>query len=239
LPGTTGSNVATRPSQTERAATLTLAELEKWITIEICEKYHQKIHSSLQTTPLSAWRDSFARDQKAPPVVDDAQMFLLHFLPVERRRLQREGIKLFNIRYWDNILPSIARRGDELLIRYDPRNLSRIYVLATGHHYHIVPYADVRKPPITLWEHAWATKFLRARGERNLDETRIFRAVLEQRRLVEQSSAATKSARRSKQRRKEAQRPSLPVSTPATTAIDYSSPPDEYPAEVWEPRHDR
>ena len=35
---------------------------------------------------------------------------------------------------------------------YDPRNLSRLYVLTSNKSYQAVPYADVRRPPITLAE---------------------------------------------------------------------------------------
>jgi putative transposase len=53
LPGTTGSNSMDKgayPAEGESA--LTMAELEVWLAIEICEHYHQRVHRSLRRSPL-------------------------------------------------------------------------------------------------------------------------------------------------------------------------------------------
>ena len=45
LPGTTGSNPQNKgdyPAEAE--SVLTMAELERWLTIEICEQYHRRVH---------------------------------------------------------------------------------------------------------------------------------------------------------------------------------------------------
>jgi hypothetical protein len=68
---------------------------------------------------------------------------------MEVRGLRKDGIHLFNIRYWSERLPLIARPDDDLVVRYDPRNLARIYVLGRDVAYHDIVYADVRHPPFS------------------------------------------------------------------------------------------
>jgi putative transposase len=56
LPGTTYSNPLERGDyRSEKAACLTLKELEYWLTLEICVHYHGAIHRTLGTSPPVAW----------------------------------------------------------------------------------------------------------------------------------------------------------------------------------------
>ena len=60
-------------------------------------------------------------------------------------------------------------------VKYDPRDLSAVFVeLPSGEHVR-VPYADLGRPPVTLWEHREATRRLRAEGRRTVDEHAISR----------------------------------------------------------------
>ncbi len=237
LPGTTQSNVIERRgTDPEKESRLTLAELQKWIVLEICGRYHQEIHSRIHLPPLAAWQDAFAKYRAAPPIVGDAQQFLLHFLPTEIRALQRDGLRLFHLRYWDNILPAIAHLKEDVLIRYDPRNLSRIFVLGRSKTYHTIPYADLRHPPISLWEHEAAIKALHAAGNARVDERAIFDTVTKQRELIETAAAKTKRARRTQQRRRETERPT-PVYSPVDGESINDTTVEEYPVEIWEPRN--
>jgi hypothetical protein len=86
---------------------------------------------------------------------------VIGFLPVIHRKLQRNGLYFERIRYWAAVLPAIAQPREPLLIRYDPRNLSKLYVLGPHHHYHAIPYADVCHPPISLAEFKHAHAMLR------------------------------------------------------------------------------
>jgi putative transposase len=128
LPGTTYSNPVERGDyRSEKAACLTLQELEYWLALEICVHYHGAIHRTLGTSPLVAWERAVQRGirQWLP---QDPRRFYIGFLPVEDRTLQRTGVQLENIRYWSDALPAIARFKDTVSVRYDPRNMSRIHV---------------------------------------------------------------------------------------------------------------
>src|SRR5690606_893965 len=58
LPGSTFSNVREKGSyRAEAKAAMTMSELEKWLTIQIVEVYHQKVHSELLCSPLKKFED--------------------------------------------------------------------------------------------------------------------------------------------------------------------------------------
>ncbi len=67
------------------------------------------------------------------------------------------------------------------MVKYDPRNLSRIYFRDEGGHYWPIPYLDLGLPPISLWELQEARRRLAEEGRRAVDEKTIFQAIREQR----------------------------------------------------------
>ena len=195
LPGSTFSNVAARGAyDAEAKAVLTFREFERILTLEVLGPYHNEIHAALGRTPASAWADGAS----AGPGVMPSRVALLHdFLPFEERIVRRDGIRLFNILYQDGALAHLVDHGvGKLRVKYDPRNLSAVFVeLPAGEHVR-VPYADLGRLPITLWEHREATQRLRAEGRRSVDEHTIFAAVAEQRRVLMEAQARSKAARR-------------------------------------------
>jgi putative transposase len=210
LPGTTFSNVVDKGAYpSEKTAALTLAELEVFIGLQIAGIYHQSIHSALHCSPIQAWTEAIA--QRSQPVrhpVNPAEFFF-DFLPGERRLIRRDGIRLFGIRYWDNYLSPLAGRSQEpVVVKYDPRNLSRVYLRDEAGRHWPIPYRHLSLPPISLWEHREAMKRLRECGRRGVDERLLFSTILEQRKLIE-------GARRTARQRRSAERTrSLVGSTP-------------------------
>ena len=120
------------------------------------------------------------------------------------------------------------------IVRYDPRNLARIWITGPDGRYYPISYANLSLPPITLWEHRAAVTQLRERSDCALSEGSIFQAVLKQRELVDKASAKTKSARRLAQRQKNASKATFDQSRVAGSAVDYSKPAVPYEAEVWD-----
>ena len=203
LPGTTFSDIATKgtyPSQ--KTACLTLPELECWLALQIAGIYHHSVHSALNKPPIQAWSEGLARGLRQPRQPADAESFFLDFLPGEYRLIRRDGIRLFNIHYWANVLSPLAGRTKELaLIKYDPRNLSRVFWEDKQGHYWPVPYRDLRLPPISLWEHRQAVRELRAQGRRSVDQATIFAAILGQRKILNSIRKPTSGQRREQARR--------------------------------------
>jgi putative transposase len=159
----------------------------------------------------------------------DPDRFLLSFLPVTRRKLQRNGLHFERIRYWSDVLPAIAQPRESLVVRYDPRNLSRIYVLGPDRHYHPVPYANLTHPPISLSEIQHIYAALRARANGRIDETQIFVMQERQQQIVAAARLATKAERRRGESKLHRRAPS---SSPASS-IDYSKDPVPLPSEIW------
>ncbi len=238
LPGTTQANPVKRGRYpAEAAARLTLAELERWIALELCERYHLSVHRRLRTAPIHAWQDWFAQRGGAAAIPDDAQRFWLSFMPIVYRKLQRSGLHFSGIRYWDNVLPTIARLGGTILLRYDPSDLSRLFALDGNGRYWPIPYADLRQPAITLAE-AKAAIAAHGHSERaRRQEYRVFEGVLKQREVVKAAAHHSKLARRTQQRNLEAMRPTAAEAGSAAAAdVDYSQPAVEYPVEIWQER---
>jgi putative transposase len=182
IPGTTFSNVAERgdyPSAKE--AVMTLPELERWFALQV-HAYHSAIHSNLNATPLAAWNRAVAARHTPIRQMADQLTFFLDLLPGERRKIRRDGIRLFNIHYWDNVLSPLAGRiRAPVLVKFDPRDLSTIHYQDEQGNYWAIPYRDLGAPPISLWEHRAAEAALRAQGKHSFNEADLFSTVLQQR----------------------------------------------------------
>ena len=236
LPGTTGSNPQDKGAYpAEAESVLTMAELERWLAIEICEQYHRRVHRGLRRSPLAAWQEALRQAGGGLGALpDQPEQFAWSFLPFERRTLRRDGLHLFSIRYWDSVLPVIVKLGEAVLVRYDPRNLSKVYVAGTDGRHHPIPYVDLTLPPITLWEQRAAMAKLRVDGDNALTQAKMFEAVLDQRVLVDQANAKTKAARRSVQRRNDAVNATTGKVKTARGAVDYLKPVKPAESELWD-----
>lgn len=202
LPGTTFSNKEECAEyDTERHAALTLRELERYITFDIVGSYHQSIHSSLGRPPIAVWNE---REGETPlRLPEDRMRFWLNFLPEQERTLQPNGIHLFGLRYWSPALTAdLGRSKRQLLVKYDPRDLARVFVRRPSGNFVEARYADVTLPSVTLSEVDAARRFLRKKGRGEVNMRAIMRAVLAQRALVEAAKRRTADVRRGKGSRK-------------------------------------
>ena len=248
LPGTTGnSTVGRKARQSADRAALSLTEFGQWLTLEVAQRYHHSPHRGLMgATPASAWS---ALSQNHPPRLlppgpEEALRFLVRFMPVASRTIQGDGLTLFHIRYWHPIFAAWRISHRKVLVRYHPEDLSRIFVSKDGTQYLEARYADLRRPPISLWEQRAALRFLRAQGRPDVSERLIFAAIEKQRHIVAAARRETKHARRQSDGNKRPSKgqqwapPAQPV--PSTSEVDYSRPAEPFPVEIWEtPWHKR
>ncbi len=234
LPGTTFSNVAEKGDYcSEKAAHLTLSELERWLALQIAGVYHQSVHSALNCAPMEAWLERLPRRSRPVRLPSNRDQFFMDFLPGELRLVRRDGIRLFNIHYWDNVLtPMSARSKRRSMVKYDPRNLSRVYLQDETGVYWTIPYRDLRFPPISLWEHREAMKRIRAKGRSAVDEKLLFDSILGQRKLLKESRKTLRQRRESEKLRRTDSH-SLPAQLITdSTEQDYSHLPP-YKVEQW------
>lgn len=202
LPGSTFSNIKDRGDYDSVAnSAMTLDELERWFALEIT-RYHAERHRSLGIPPVAAWQEAVQRRDTALRHPYDPEGFQIDSLPAVERMVRRDGIHLFGLRYWDDVLSIWAgRQGRQLRVSYDPRDLSIVFVRGPDGQRYPVRFADLRHPPITLAEHRRAQTVLRERGRSLEDENLIFAVIEEQRALVDTASSRTREARRFAERR--------------------------------------
>ena len=205
LPGTTFSNIKEKGDyDSEGKACFTLGEFEAWFTIQVAI-YNNTIHSALKIPPRVAWIDELAKRSTPPRFPHDEEQFLYDFLPFKKRKVRRTGIQLLNIFYWDPVLEKLALTvNGKLRVKYNPRNLAIVYLEDSSGHHWPLHYRDIRRLPITLFEHDRAKQELRDRGYALVNEELIFQMVQEQRRILAQAVSKTKAARKSVQRIKTA-----------------------------------
>lgn len=169
LPGNSYSAIlGRRLRDAESDACLTLRDLELYLAQEIV-RYHQRSHRGLGMSPRRAWELGWSRvpPGAAPKMPADRLNFRIGFLPVRRRVVGREGIELFGLKYADgNLAPHVAS-GAQRVVRFDPRDLSRIYLEVGAAEHLCVPLRDQRLPPFSLWEWLWM------RRHRHLDTHRL------------------------------------------------------------------
>lgn len=231
LPGTAYSNPTERGKyRSEARATMTMAELERWIALEIAGRYHQHVHRGVHAIPAQLWEQSVRR--KPPAFVTDASRFVLDFLPAETRRVGRNGFQINRIRYWDPILSRLFPPSARVLVRHDPRDLSRVFVPSPSNtEYLAIPYADLRRPPITLEELERARTQLSAKGNSQPTEDLIFATTEAQRRIERDASRKSRRARRNLAKHPVKAKSLKPK--PREPTVDYNERVVPYAGEEW------
>ena len=153
-PGSSGRSVADRdeyPSQ--RRACLSFADLERCVALAVIDHNCQENPKTLKV-PLTEWQRSSAA---LPRFQDDPPRVLLSFLPGAERQLSPQGVSMFAMHYyspWLGILVPQRDRLGKLEVRYDPRDISHIYIRDPDtRQFRPVERRDGNLASLTLWEH--------------------------------------------------------------------------------------
>ena len=234
LPGTTFSNVQEKMDyDSEGKAVMTMDALEKWFTIFLLGVYHQKAHKGNDgISPISMWEEGVFGTAEhhgsgIPPRVLDEDKLRLDFMPYFERTVQEYGIQYEGISYWTDALrrfihakdPKSLKRKRLFICRYDPRNLSKIWMFDEDANVYIeVPYRDLSRPAISIWELREAKKRLKEKSMASTNEELIFKSIDEMRDIVKDESHKTKKARRKQQKIKQW------ASAPKIADIELSKP---------------
>lgn len=236
LPGATFSSPAERKGRDpEREAAMTLTEYERYVVDWIVNVYHRRLHSALRTTPHAKWSEGIVVNPGKPgiglqPVPADPERLRIDFLPFFERSVQRYGVSIEGVTYWDDILklrigeadPEAPKLKRRFVVRRDPRDISRVWFLdpGTGLH-HRIATRDLTRPAVSLWEWRAAQQHLRDTGAAAVDEDAAFAAIARLRTLAEASVLKSKAARQQRQRAANAERVAGNASdakTPSATA---------------------
>jgi len=170
-PGSSGRSVADRdvyPS--ERRARLSFAELERCIALAVIDHNLQENARTLKV-PMTEWQRNSAT---LPRFDDDPQQVLLSFLPGTERHLSQQGINMFALHYYAPWLGSLIPQRDrlgKLEVRYDPRDISHVYVRdPETRQFRPVERRDGQLTSLTLWEHEAERAGQRAANHRSSNE---------------------------------------------------------------------
>lgn len=226
LPGTTFSNPKEKGEYNSEAnAALTLSEFEQWLTAYITGIYHQRLHSSLNTSPIKKYEEGILGNKEKvgkgiPARIIDEERLRLDFMPFILRSVQRYGIDIELIHYYHDVLrrwvkavdPDDPKKKRQFLIRRDPRDISKVFFFDPDvKHYYEIPYRDNSRPPISIWELHEANRRAREDGREHINEEIIFKTI-EQNRAVENNAVKeTKKIRRSKQRQRMNEKALVPL----------------------------
>lgn len=220
VPGTTFSNVQDKVDyDAEGKAVMTLAALERWFTVYLLGVYHQLEHKGNNgEPPIDVWKrahlegiDGMPPLGLPPPISPEKQERLrLDFLPCFEATVQQYGVKSWSIDWYSSRIQRFIRekgpdgKARKFVCRYDPRNLSTIWLYDDRRREYIpLPFRVASRPPVSLWEVRAAKKNLRKDGRPATREALIFEAITYMRSIVQEEAKSTKAARRTAQRQKE------------------------------------
>lgn len=240
LEGTTFSNTRQRGNyKPHKKAVMTLDELETWLTTLIVEVYHNSKHSGLDDmSPLKRFEQGVFGTADVPgsglkPRILEEERVRMDLLPLTKRTVQTYGVRFEGVNYYHDVLrkwvkardPENANKQRTFIFRYDPRDISRLYFHDPDlEMYFEIPYRDITRPRISLWELREAKAALRKLGRESIDEDALFEARERLRKIESESKTKTKKARLRQHREKRAKTPGVhspkTASPPADLDID-------------------
>lgn len=248
IPGATFSNVQQRGSyDSEGQSVMTFRELERYVVTWIVKVYHQREHSALSMSPLKKWEEGIWGTPQTPgtglrPKVADSQTLIIDFLPEFHRTVQRYGIEIDKLFYYDNVLrrwigsedPDNPKRKRKFTCKRDPRDVSVIWFYdPETKMYCRLPTAKLEIPPISIWEYNQVQKYISESGKDNTDQNVICEAILELREQISSSTKATKKARRDAQRQRQHKKTSIKeISSETSTQVEARA--EENVASFWD-----
>lgn len=217
LPGTTFSSEADRKDyDSEKNASFTISEVEKWLAIYITKVYHERRHSSIGMSPLQKFREGIMGTETVsgrgiPPRIFQERRVRLDFMPYVERTIQEYGVVIDHIHYYDDVLrPYIhdsqnSKTPVRHLFKRDPRDLSVIYFYSPHQDdYFDIPYRNTSLSPLSIWEYRDVVKKLKS-NRLPINEESIFEAYRELNELERRAIQNTR--KRKKEHHEELKRP--------------------------------
>ena len=116
-----GYSVGGKPSS---LPTLTIKDFESQLSEFIIDQYNHHATGKDNLSPFQRWQGDGSFLPQMPSSLEDLDNLMMHI--DKMRRIQRDGIHFMSLRYASIIL--VAFVGEQVTIRYDPRDLAEIKV---------------------------------------------------------------------------------------------------------------
>jgi putative transposase len=216
IPGTTFSNIADKLTyDSESNACLTFSDFEKWLLLYITKIYQHNIHSSIMTSPAEKWRQGIfgTKDNVGigyPQIPADPTSLTIDFFPTIERTIQKNGVTIDGINYFDPVLKGKIRGLERMqlesdknssnkkyIFKRDPRNISQIWFYDDyQQEYYLIPLANPEIPKMSLFELHMIKKEIETSRNQVLNEYNIIQGYKELYQHIESSIKKTKKQRR-------------------------------------------
>ncbi|AHJ95572.1 DNA-binding domain-containing protein [Hymenobacter swuensis] len=192
---------ARRTYRAHAHAVFTLPAFEKWLATYIVQVYHHRPHSSLLISPLQCYEQGLlaANGRGIPPRPTNERQVQLDFLPFVERTIQRYGVVIGHLHYYDGVLsPFIEGRSEsgrsveriKYVFRLDPRDISKVYFLDPAtREYHTIPLLDMSQGQFSALTKREALRRVRLQDPTatHVRESHLFSALQELQDLEQQA----------------------------------------------------
>lgn len=205
MPGTTFSDFLDKHDYDPlKNALIDVDTLKKIHHIYMIDIYARQIHKGIKDVPARRWKEGIAVFPPThPPKGVDLRVLIGH---IKYRVISRQGIELFGLFYNLDELAILRRetKGEKVKIKYDPTDISIIYVADAKHGLFIpVPAVDQEYTKgLSLFQHDVIRNYARKIAEEFVDSDALWRARKKIGEIVERawdksrkSSTRTKLAR--------------------------------------------
>lgn len=216
-----------------------MPELETYIAEFITGVYHRRVHAGIKVAPIKRRTDALLGTADTPAMgiaarPEDEERIRLDFTPCIERTVQSYGVRIDEINYYSDVLrpyiePSGRGRRRTFVFRRDPSDISQIHFWDPEiEQYSAIPYRDMRRPAMSVWELRAVRRKLEEEGRAEVDEAAIFEAFERLRHQRETAVVETKRVRRERARRAHAKpvkkRNIMPVAEPSFDPVVLATP---------------
>jgi putative transposase len=195
-PGTTFSNIIDKADyDPKKNAVISVEVLEELAHKFIVDIYHQDKHRTLNNTPAQVWKAAVTEyPVRLPPQSSDLDVLLGC---IKLRSISNKGIELHSLIYNDERLARLRhtlKPGERVQVKYDPDDLSCIYVadIDNGEYIPVPAQDQAYSNNLTLWQHEVIKRYMQRVNKGNVNIVNLSLAKEEIQRIVEREWQTTK-----------------------------------------------
>ena len=226
IPGTTYSNIKEKMDyDSEGNACMTFDEFEKWLLIYITKIYQHNIHSGIKASPYIKWKEGIFGTKDTPgigypQIPGDVESLTIDFLPSIERTIQKNGVTIDGLTYFDQILRTKIRGYDigydsnnsnpKYIFKRDSRDISFIWFYDNiQQEYYKIGLANMEFPPMSLQELNIIKNNIEKTNSKVLNEYNILEGYKELYSHVDESIKKTKQQKKMIQKAKNNKKSSI------------------------------